>query len=517
MGTRPRRFPIPTRQGLRASLIRAFGFFRKETLGVFRQPRLILTLVVAPFLILVIFGLGYRQEPRLRTLLVVPSQDARLVVEEEELGELFTGNIDLVGTSTDESAAREMLASGGVDLLVIAPEKPLDSIAEGEQAIFQVVHGEIDPVLKSSIRLIARLSVDAINRRVLADVIGVAQEEAAEVEDPLGSVRETTSQLVEALESGDRDEAGRQAAQLRDDLDAAEAGSQQTGDLFASIAAMLGTTETAMLSSIREDLEDVESEDLDTAMQAARELEGSLIELEEGLISARQLPPGLLVNPFRAEVEEAHQAPSQPGIFYSPATIVVLLQHLAVTLAALSMVRERQLGLTELFRASPLGSGEALAGKYLGFGLIGLIVATGLTGAMLSFGLTVRGSLLVYAGAMVLLILASLGLGFVLSGVSETDTQAVQYSMITLLLSIFFTGFILPLEQLVPAVRVVSYLIPATYGIMASHDVVFRGQAAEPMALGGLVIYPLLMALAAWWIVRRDVLMRSKMRATTRT
>jgi ABC-2 type transport system permease protein len=491
-----------------------FGFFRKETLSVFRQPRLIVTLVVAPFLILVIFGLGYRQEPRLQTLLVVQDQDARLVVDRQDLGEVFSDSITLVGTSSDESAAREMLASGEVDLLVIAPAEPLDSIAGGEQAVFQVVHEEIDPVMKSSIRLIARLSVDAVNRRVLADVIGVAQEEVGDVEDPLRGVRETTSLLLDALESGDRDEAGRHVAQLREDLEAAEAGTPQTRDLFASIAATLGTTEVAVFSSIWDALENVESEDLDAATTAAREIETSLGELEDALRAARQLPPALLVNPFRAEVDETHEAPSEPGIFYSPATIVVLLQHLAVTLAALSMVRERQLGLTEVFRASPLGSGEAIAGKYLGFGLIGLIVAAGLTGAMLSFGLTIRGSLVMYGVAMTLLILASLGLGFLLSGISETDTQAVQYAMITLLLSIFFTGFILPLEQLVPAVRFVSYLIPATYGVMATHDVVFRGTAIEPMALAGLVIYPLLMAVAAWWIVRRDVRLRPKERRT---
>jgi ABC-2 type transport system permease protein len=102
-------------------------------------------------------------------------------------------------------------------------------------------------------------------------------------------------------------------------------------------------------------------------------------------------------------------------------------------------------------------------------------------------------------------LLASLGLGFVISGFSQTDTQAVQAAMITLLLSIFFTGFILPLEQLFPVVQVVSYLLPATYGIRAVHDVVFRGGAVESAALAGLVLYPIVMAAAAWWMVRRDV------------
>jgi ABC-2 type transport system permease protein len=489
---------------VRADLIRTLGFIRKEFVSVIHQPRLLLTLVVAPFLILLIFGLGYRADPPLRTLLVVENEEAQLAIDRQQLDEAFRGAITLVGTSSDEDAARLMLDNGEVDLLIVAPDDPLEVIQSGEQAVFEVVHREIDPVLKSGIRLVARLSVDAINRRVVADVIAAAQEEIETVEDPLRDVRETSALLVAALESGDRSEADRHLSELREQLEAAETGDPRTDDLFASVADNLGTTESDLIPSVEENLDAAESEDVEVAAEAARELESSIGELEESLSAARQLAPELLVNPFRAEVQEIDDVATQPGIFYSPATIVVLLQHLAVTFAALSVVRERQLGLTEVFRASPLGSGEALAGKYLGFGFIGVVVAAALTGAMVSFGIAIRGSLLSYALVIVLLLLGSLGLGFVLSGFSKTDTQAVQSAMIILLLSIFFTGFILPLQQLLPAVRVVSYLVPATYGIQGIHDVVFRGAGIEPMALAGLVLYPIVMAIGAWAVVRRD-------------
>jgi ABC-2 type transport system permease protein len=110
-----------------------------------------------------------------------------------------------------------------------------------------------------------------------------------------------------------------------------------------------------------------------------------------------------------------------------------------------------------------------------------------------------------YAVVMVLLILASLGLGFLLSAVAETDTQAVQYAMIALLVSIFFTGFVLPLERLAQGVHVISYLIPATYAIQALHDLLFRGSGVSPFILGGLALYALVVGVGAWWVVRRDV------------
>jgi ABC-type multidrug transport system permease subunit len=51
---------------------------------------------------------------------------------------------------------------------------------------------------------------------------------------------------------------------------------------------------------------------------------------------------------------------------------------------------------------------------------------------------------------------------------------------------------------------VVSYLVPATYGIQGIHDVVFRGGGIEPVVLAGLVLYPIVMAIGAWSVVRRD-------------
>jgi ABC-2 type transport system permease protein len=59
------------------SIIRASSFFRKEIFEILRQPRLVATLVVGPFLILFIFGIGYRaNSPTLRTLFVTQPNSA---------------------------------------------------------------------------------------------------------------------------------------------------------------------------------------------------------------------------------------------------------------------------------------------------------------------------------------------------------------------------------------------------------------------------------------------------------
>jgi ABC-2 type transport system permease protein len=186
--------------------------------------------------------------------------------------------------------------------------------------------------------------------------------------------------------------------------------------------------------------------------------------------------------------------------FYTPAVVALLLQHMGVTLGALSSVRDRLLGTLELFRVSPVGPGNILIGKSLGYALLLGLVGLGLTSAATAFlGVPSLGSPTYYWIALGLTIFAAIGLGFALSSIAQTESQAVQLSMIVLLSSVFFGGFFLPLDQLFPQVRVVSYALPVTYGAIDLREIMLRGAVPDwpflvgPLALG--LLYYLLAAL----------------------
>jgi ABC-2 type transport system permease protein len=102
-----------------------------------------------------------------------------------------------------------------------------------------------------------------------------------------------------------------------------------------------------------------------------------------------------------------------------------------------------------------------------------------------------------------LLIVSSLGVGFLIAGFAGSDTEAVNMSMIVLLLSIFFSGFFLSLDRLLPEVRTVSWLLPITHALDSLRDVMFRGTGIDLrtwVALGGgsIALY-----LAGWSILYR--------------
>mgnify|MGYP001267613316 CR=1 FL=1 len=218
----------------------------------------------------------------------------------------------------------------------------------------------------------------------------------------------------------------------------------------------------------------------------------------------KPIPPSVLVSPFRAS--SSNMAPTTPDYvaFYAPGVLALLVQHIAVTLTALALVRERLLGAVELFRVSPVRPGEMIAGKYLSYFLQTAVFAALLV-VLMAYGLDIPflGDPVWLVAVLVLLIAASLSVGFLISALSRSETQAVQFSMLVLLASVFFSGFFLPLDNLLPAVRPLSYALPVTYGVQGLQDLMLRGAVPAQwimLALGGIA---LLAALAATWTFRR--------------
>jgi ABC-2 type transport system permease protein len=97
----------------------------------------------------------------------------------------------------------------------------------------------------------------------------------------------------------------------------------------------------------------------------------------------------------------------------------------------------------------------------------------------------------------------SLGIGFAISIISQTDSQAVQYSMIILLASVFFSGFIMSMDMLWEPVRVISWLLPTTYGTIMLRDIALRGTVPDWVLLGGLISFGVVLMLISWGLMRR--------------
>jgi ABC-2 type transport system permease protein len=108
-----------------------------------------------------------------------------------------------------------------------------------------------------------------------------------------------------------------------------------------------------------------------------------------------------------------------------------------------------------------------------------------------------------YALAVTILLFTSLAVGFLISLISQTDTQAVQYSMLLLLASIFFSGFFLDLRLMWEPIKVLAWSLPATYGIKMLQDIMLRGASAPPIMFQGLALIGIGLFLVNWFLLRR--------------
>lgn len=225
-----------------------------------------------------------------------------------------------------------------------------------------------------------------------------------------------------------------------------------------------------------------------------------------GVAGAQPIPAAVVASPTRAEAKNL--APTPPAItsFFGPAALALILQHLAVTLLALSLVRERR-GRFEIFRIAPVSTLEIIVGKVLGFAVIGGAVAAITMVALVGLlGVPMLAPLPLVVGVIALTLLASLALGTLIAGLSDTERQAVQLSLLVLLASVFFSGFVLAVDEFRPAAQAFAYLLPVTHGISLLQDLMLRGSMSAAWGIGALAVLASTMGLAGWALLRRAMI-----------
>jgi ABC-2 type transport system permease protein len=234
--------------------------------------------------------------------------------------------------------------------------------------------------------------------------------------------------------------------------------------------------------------------------------EGATYIVEAGGSEALTIPPEVLAAPTRADVINESTVRPSAVAFYSPGALALILQHLALTLVAMSLVRERTSGIIELFRISPISTWEVILGKVLAFGvLVAVISAVTLTLMVRVLGVPLVGDVWLLVGVIALLTVASLGLGLLIGVLSDSERQAVQLSLLTLLASVFFSGFVLPTEEFTPGVRALGYLLPVTHGIRLIQDFMLRGWTNAGWQVAALAAIGAVMLLLSWVLLRRSM------------
>ena len=391
------------------TLTRVLAIVGKELVSVVRRPGALISLVLGPFLIMALFGLGYSGYRRpLDTIVVIPASTG-LSTDPEVYQEVAGEALRVVEVTPDENAAMAKLTSQAADVVVVAPSDVKEQFQAGKRSQIHVRINSTDPVEQSYAVFLARGLEAAVNRQIVKQAVA----------------------------------------------------------------------------------------------------EGESYAISKGATDAGKIPPDVIAAPTEAVLDNVAQSDPTVVQFFGPAVLALILQHMAVTLIALSVVREKTSGLFELFRISPITTAELVTGKLIAYGIFSGAVAM-ITIALLVVGFHVPqladpGWIALIA---MLLIASSLGLGLLIAAVSDSEPQTVQLSLLVLLASVFFSGFVLAISEFSEPVRTAIYALPVASAIRLLGDFMFRGGTVvywQIWVLAGLAAGYILMA----WLLLRRVMARA--------
>ncbi|MDQ6671645.1 MAG: ABC transporter permease [Chloroflexota bacterium] len=208
---------------------------------------------------------------------------------------------------------------------------------------------------------------------------------------------------------------------------------------------------------------------------------------------------GALARPGRVAIDVRPIVLYNPSLdsinFMIPGLLGLILQFQTLLLTAFAVVRERERGTLEQLVVTPVKPWELMLGKilpYVAIAFANLCLASGI--GRFWFGVEFAGSfgmLLALAG---LFLLSSLGLGLLVSTVSQTQTQAMQMALFIMLPSIILSGFVFPREGMPHLIRELGLLIPLTYFLQILRGIILKGVGLE-------VLWPQVLALAAFGVI----------------
>jgi drug efflux transport system permease protein len=164
------------------------------------------------------------------------------------------------------------------------------------------------------------------------------------------------------------------------------------------------------------------------------------------------------------------------AVFMVPALIGMILQMQATLLTSSAIVRERERGTIEQLIVTPIRPFELIVGKILPYAIVALLITLEiLLAGTFWFGVPIKGNLLLLLGIACLFLLSSLGIGLLISTVANTQQEAFLLTFLTLLPSVFLSGFIYPLAALPKALQIISGVVPLSYFLVVVRGIVIKG------------------------------------------
>lgn len=222
-----------------------------------------------------------------------------------------------------------------------------------------------------------------------------------------------------------------------------------------------------------------------------------LLDYQRELIEVQEMPFNInlsLRNIYNPELEGTTN--------FVPGVMALVLLLVCVLMTSVAIVKEKELGTMEILLVSPFHPFMVIISKvipYLFLSIVNLIVILALSVFVLK--LEIAGSLILLFGVSILLILAALSLGILISNVTNNQQTAMLISLMGMLLpTLMFTGFMFPIENMPKFLQVISNIVPSRWYYIIVKNVMIKGLGfesiwKESLILAGMTVFLLLVSI----------------------
>jgi len=197
---------------------------------------------------------------------------------------------------------------------------------------------------------------------------------------------------------------------------------------------------------------------------------------------------------FRLETRFRYNPNVASLVAMVPAVIPLLLLLIPAMLAALSVVREKELGSIVNLYVTPVTRLEFLLGKqipYVGLAMVNFLLLSAF--AVFAFRVPFTGSFMTFALGALLYVIIATGMGLLISTFMSSQIAAIfGTTILTIVPAVQFSGMIDPVSSLQGAGALIGQLFPTTHFMTIS-----RGTFSKALDLGDLTsaFAPLLVAI----------------------
>jgi ABC-2 type transport system permease protein len=184
--------------------------------------------------------------------------------------------------------------------------------------------------------------------------------------------------------------------------------------------------------------------------------------------------------PFEAPVDLRvrpwYNPAQRSAIFIVPGVIGILLTITMTLITSTSIVRERERGTLEQLIVTPIDKTSLMLGKLVPFVLVGYVQMSVVMGlGWLIFDIPIRGSLLLLYVLTSAFIVASLGVGLLISTLARSQAQAMQLSFFFMLPNILLSGYIFPRAAMPEPAQWIGAMLPLTFFLQILRGILLKG------------------------------------------